>query len=159
MRPLLVFTALLSLAGCSSWQPDAEDIEPVPAERVLAYQQPLENGGEVVVTRDFGLRGGGCYIAVLIDRQLAARIHVGEVVRFQVPAGARIVSIGTDPLDDTLCGSSACAARSWRRCRRARHWSIASSVTTASASTSFRSSRSPQGYLITLRAVSRYSLP
>ncbi len=104
MRPLLVFTALLSLAGCSSWQPDAEDIEPVPAERVLAYQQPLENGGEVVVTRDFGLRGGGCYIAVLIDRQLAARIHVGEVVRIQVPAGARIVSIGTDPLDDTLCG-------------------------------------------------------
>ncbi len=104
MRPLLVFTALLLLAGCSSWQPDAEDIEPVPAERVLAYQQPLENGGEVVVTRDFGLRGGGCYIAVLIDRQLAARIHVGEVVRFQVPAGARIVSIGTDPLDDTLCG-------------------------------------------------------
>lgn len=104
MRPLLVFTALLSLAGCSSWQPDAEDIEPVPAERVLAYQQPLENAGEVVVTRDFGLRGGGCYIAVLIDRQLAARIHVGEVVRFQVPAGARIVSIGTDPLDDTLCG-------------------------------------------------------
>ncbi len=104
MRPLLVFTALLSLAGCSSWQPDAEDIEPVPAERVLAYQQPLENGGEVVVTRDFGLRGGGCYIAVLIDRQLAARIHVGEVVRFQVPAGARIVSIGTDPLDGTLCG-------------------------------------------------------
>src|SRR3546814_6612362 len=57
-----------------------------------------------MVTRDFGLRGGGCYIAVLIDRELAARIHVGEVVRFQVPAGARIVSIGTDPLDDTLCG-------------------------------------------------------
>ncbi|WP_278464003.1 3-isopropylmalate dehydratase [Stutzerimonas kunmingensis] len=104
MRLTLAFTALLSLAGCSSWQPDAEDIEPVPAERVLAYQQPLENAGEVVVTRDFGLRGGGCYIAVLIDRELAARIHVGEVVRFQVPAGARIVSIGTDLLDDTLCG-------------------------------------------------------
>ena len=73
MRPLLVFTALLSLAGCSSWQPDAEDIEPVPAERVLAYQQPLENGGEVVVTRDFGLRGGGC-IAVL-DRSPAGGTH------------------------------------------------------------------------------------
>lgn len=104
MRLTLAFTALLSLAGCSSWQPDAEDIEPVPAERVLAYQQPVKNAGEVVVTRDFGLRGGGCYIAVMIDRELAARIHVGEVVRFQVPAGARIVSIGTDPLDDTLCG-------------------------------------------------------
>ena len=157
MRPLLVFTALLSLAGCSSWQPDAEDIEPVPAERVLAYQQPLENGGEVVVTRDFGLRGGGCYIAVLIDRQLAARIHVGEVVRFQVPAGARIVSIGTDPLDDTLCGKL--SLRREKLAQVGRHWSIASSATTASASTSFRSRRSSQGYLITLRAVSRYSLP
>ena len=104
MRPILASVALISLVGCSSWQPDADDVIPVPAERVVAYQQPLENAGEVVVTRDFGLRGGGCYIAVLIDRQLAARIHVGEVVRFQVPAGARIVSIGTDPLDDTLCG-------------------------------------------------------
>jgi len=104
MRPILALAAVLSLAGCSSWQPDAEDVVPVPAERVLAYQQALANAGEVVVTRDYGLRGGGCYIAVLIDRELAARIHVGELVRFQVPAGARIVSIGTDPLDDTLCG-------------------------------------------------------
>ncbi|MBE7376622.1 3-isopropylmalate dehydratase [Pseudomonas lopnurensis] len=104
MRSILALASLLSLTACSSWQPDPEDITPVPEERLLAYQQPLENAGEVVVTRDFGLRGGGCYIAVLIDRELAARIHVGEVVRFQVPAGARIVSIETDPLDDTLCG-------------------------------------------------------
>ncbi|EXF44027.1 3-isopropylmalate dehydratase large subunit [Pseudomonas sp. BAY1663] len=104
MRLILALTSLLSLAACSSWQPDPEDIEAVPAERLLAYQQPLENAGEVVVTRDFGWRGGGCYIAVLIDRELAARIHVGEEARFQVPAGARIVSIETDRMDDTLCG-------------------------------------------------------
>ncbi|EIK51461.1 3-isopropylmalate dehydratase large subunit [Stutzerimonas stutzeri TS44] len=104
MRVLLLLSSLLALASCSSWQADPDELRPVPAERVLAYQQPLENAGEVRVTRDYGLRGGGCYIAVLIDRQLAARIHVGEVVRFQVPAGARIVSIGTDPLDDSLCG-------------------------------------------------------
>lgn len=104
MRLIVALTSLLSLTACSSWQPDPEDIKPIPEDRVLAYQQPLENAGEVVVTRDFGLRGGGCYIAVLIDRELAARIHVGEVVRFQVPSGARIVSISTDPLDDTLCG-------------------------------------------------------
>ncbi|MBE7926948.1 3-isopropylmalate dehydratase [Pseudomonas saudiphocaensis] len=103
MRLIVALTAVLSLTACSSWQPDPDEIKPIPAERVLAYQEPLENAGEVVVTRDFGLRGGGCYIAVMIDRELAARIHVGEVVRFQVPSGARIVSIGVDPLDDTLC--------------------------------------------------------
>ena len=104
MRPLLVFTALLSLAGCSSWQPDAETssrCRPSGCWPISSRWKTAASG----VTRDFGLRGGGCYIAVLIDRQLAARIHVGEVVRFQVPAGARIVSIGTDPLDDTLCGA------------------------------------------------------
>ncbi|HCJ30801.1 MAG TPA: 3-isopropylmalate dehydratase, partial [Pseudomonas sp.] len=37
-------------------------------------------------------------------RKLAARIHVGEQVRLQVPAGMRIVSIESDPEDDTLCG-------------------------------------------------------
>jgi len=104
MRLLIALTSLLSLTACSSWQPDAEDIVPVPADRVLAYQQPVEHSGVVVVTRDFGWRGGGCYIALMIDRELAARVHVGEVVRLQVPAGQRIVSIGTDPLDDTLCG-------------------------------------------------------
>lgn len=104
MRLIVALTAVLSLSACSSWQPDPEEISPVPPERALAYQEPLENAGEVVVTRDFGLRGGGCYIGVMIDRELAARLHVGEVVRFQVPSGARVVSIGVDPLDDTLCG-------------------------------------------------------
>jgi len=104
MRLFIALTAALSLTACSSWQPDPEDIRPVPPERLVAYQAPVENGGEVVVTRDYGMRGGGCYIAVMIDRELAARIHVGEEARFQVPSGPRIVSIGVDPLDNTLCG-------------------------------------------------------
>lgn len=104
MRLILALASLLSLTACSSWQADPEDVVPVPADRVLTYQVPVENSGEVVVTRDFAWRGGGCYIGLMIDRELAARVHVGEVVRLQVPAGQRIVSIGTDPLDDTLCG-------------------------------------------------------
>ncbi|MBC7200002.1 3-isopropylmalate dehydratase [Stutzerimonas balearica] len=103
MRLSVLFLILLATAGCSSWAPEPEDISAVPAERLLAYQQAQEGAGEIVVTRDFGLRGGGCYIAVLIDRELAARIHVGERARFQVPAGRHVVGIGTDPLDDTLC--------------------------------------------------------
>ncbi len=104
MRLLVALFPLLALAGCSSWQADPEDIKPVPEERLRGFQSPVPNGGELVVTRDFGMRGGGCYVAVMVDRKLAARIHVGEQVRLQVPAGMRIVSIESDPEDETLCG-------------------------------------------------------
>ena len=99
MRLIFALIPVLALAGCSSWQADPEDITPVPEERLRAYQAPVANGGELVVTRDFGIRGGGCYVAVMVDRKLAARIHVGERVRLQVPAGMRIVSIESDPED------------------------------------------------------------
>lgn len=104
MRMFLALIPLLALGGCSSWQAAPEDIKPVPEDRLRGYQMPVPNGGDVVVTRDFGVRGGGCYVAVMVDRKLAARIHVGEQVRLHVPAGMRIVSIESDPEDDTLCG-------------------------------------------------------
>lgn len=103
MRLILAALPLL-LVGCSSWKPDAEYIRPIPADRLLGYQQAQEWGGQIQVTRDFGGMGSGCYVAVLVDRQLAARIGVGEQVSFQVPVGTRVLGIGIDPLDDTLCG-------------------------------------------------------
>ncbi|WP_298183021.1 3-isopropylmalate dehydratase [uncultured Pseudomonas sp.] len=104
MRLIGAVLPLLLLAGCSSWKPAPEDIKPVPAERLLGYQQPLGQGGQLLVNRDVGGMGGGCYVAVLVDRKVAARIGVGEQVRFQVPAGTRVLSIGIDKMDDTLCG-------------------------------------------------------
>jgi hypothetical protein len=43
-------------------------------------------------------------VAVLVDRQVAARIGMGEQARFHVPPGNRVVGIGIDEADDTLCG-------------------------------------------------------
>jgi len=103
MRLILAALPLL-LVGCSSWKPASEYIRSVPAERLLGYQQTQDWGGRIDVTRDFGGMGSGCYIAVLVDRQLAARIGVGEQASFQVPLGTRVLGIGIDPLDDTLCG-------------------------------------------------------
>ncbi len=104
MRSICAVLPLLALAGCSSFQADPENVRAVPAERLLAYQQPLAGGGQIVVNRDLGMLGGGCYVAVLVDRQVAARIGIGESARFQVPAGNRVVGIGIDEQDDTLCG-------------------------------------------------------
>ncbi|WP_421684126.1 3-isopropylmalate dehydratase [Stutzerimonas urumqiensis] len=99
-----VLLPVLLLAGCSSWAPDPDEITPVPPDRVMAFQAPVTGGGEVVVTRHFAILGGGCFVEVRVDRQLGARIHVGERVRFQLPPGQHIVGIATDEADETLCG-------------------------------------------------------
>ncbi|MDH4581280.1 3-isopropylmalate dehydratase [Pseudomonas sp. BN415] len=103
MRLTCVAVSLLLLAGCSSYRTDPTQITHVPADRLLAFQEPVEGGGQIVVNRDMGGLGSGCYIAVHVDRQLAARIGIGEVASFQVPPGDRIVGIGIDETDDTLC--------------------------------------------------------
>ncbi|MHA6494016.1 3-isopropylmalate dehydratase [Pseudomonas borbori] len=104
MRLIYAVLPLLLLAGCSSFRAAPEDIKPVPSDRLLAYQEPGANTGQLVVNRDLGMMGGGCYVAILVDRKVAARIAMGEVASFQVPAGTRVLGIGVDKQDDTLCG-------------------------------------------------------
>jgi len=103
MRWIYAALPLLALAGCSSYSAAPDRVTQIPADRLLAYQEPVEGGGQIVVNRDIGMLGGGCYLAFSIDRQVAARIGIGETASFQVPAGARIVGIGVDEKDDTLC--------------------------------------------------------
>jgi hypothetical protein len=102
MRLICTAVSLLLISGCSSFRADHPD--PVPKERLLKFQEAVVGGSTLVVRRDIGMLGGGCYVAVTIDRTVAARIGIGEVATFQVPAGERIVGIATDTADDTLCG-------------------------------------------------------
>nr|WP_322940145.1 3-isopropylmalate dehydratase [Pseudomonas sp. s4] len=104
MRTILIALPLVLLAGCSSFRGNPEAIKPVPEDRLLAFQGAQENGAQIVVNRDFGMMGGGCYVAIEVDRKVAARIGVGEVATFQVPPGTRVVGITPDRMDDTLCG-------------------------------------------------------
>ncbi|MBH3338635.1 3-isopropylmalate dehydratase [Pseudomonas mendocina] len=104
MRSILIALPLVLLAGCSSFRGNPEDIKPVPDDRLLAFQEAQEKGAQIVVNRDFGMMGGGCYVAIEVDRKVAARIGVGEVATFQVRPGTRVVGITPDRMDDTLCG-------------------------------------------------------
>lgn len=104
MRLISAVLPLLLLAGCSSFRADPEYVKQVPADRLLAFQEARAGGGQIVVNRDLGLMGGGCYVAIEVDRQVAARIGMGEMATFQVPAGTRVVGITLDKQDDTLCG-------------------------------------------------------
>jgi hypothetical protein len=103
MRLIALVIPLLILAGCSSVGADRDKVKPVPADRLLAYQVPVDGSGEIVVNRDVGMIGGGCYVAISIDHTVAARIGIGEEAHFKVPAGTRILGVGLDEKDDTLC--------------------------------------------------------
>jgi len=92
MRSILIALPLVLLAGCSSFRGNPEDIKPVPEDRLLAFQEAQENGAQIVVNRDFGIMGGGCYVAIEVDRKVAARIGVGEVATFQVRPGTRVIT-------------------------------------------------------------------
>ncbi|MDF3931741.1 3-isopropylmalate dehydratase [Pseudomonas citronellolis] len=101
MRLFIASLSLLALAGCSSYQ--AKESDSVPAERLLGFQQDNGASAKVEVARDLGFLGGGCMIALQIDRQPAALIAVGESASFHLPPGQHIVGIGIDDKGPGLC--------------------------------------------------------
>lgn len=92
MKTLFAALSLLLLAGCvmPTKQPLDSAVMPVPPERLLAYQ----TGGDatIVVTRDIGMIGGGCYLGLLIDKTLAAKLDPGERASFSVSSGEHLVA-------------------------------------------------------------------
>ena len=103
MRVFWVMLVAVALSGCTSFRADTEHLKPVPAERLSAWQQTLATSSELVVDRDIGIMGGGCYVALMIDREPAALMAVGEVATFHLPPGEHIVGITTDKQGGTLC--------------------------------------------------------
>ncbi|WP_374979007.1 hypothetical protein PSGK_18840 [Pseudomonas solani] len=104
MRTISFLAAAALLAGCATSQPGDSPARAIPTDRQLAFSQKAPGSAELIVTRDQGwLAGGGCYVAVLIDGQLSARIDVGERAVFYVPAGRRIIGISGDPSGQGLC--------------------------------------------------------
>ncbi|MCU9949863.1 hypothetical protein [Pseudomonas sp. PDM13] len=103
MRTIIFLAAAALLAGCATSKPGAS-LSATPGDRLLAYGLKSADSAEIVVTRDEGwLAGGGCYVAVLIDGKLSARMDVGERAVFYVPAGRRIVGMSGDPSGQGLC--------------------------------------------------------
>ncbi|ELC7324200.1 hypothetical protein D7T48_21010 [Stenotrophomonas maltophilia] len=94
MKKIVVsLIACVVFAGCATRQISSEQAQPVPAERVFAFNGIGDSAsGQVIVTRDIGAVGGACPLALYIDGTLAAHLQRGESVSLSVPPGNRIVS-------------------------------------------------------------------
>jgi hypothetical protein len=91
------------LAGCATTALDPAQALPVPAERLL-LQDVAGADATLTVVRDAGFRGSGCFVALHVNRKLAARMGSGEIAHFKVPAGDVLLSVSRDPLGQALCG-------------------------------------------------------
>lgn len=81
----------------------AHQATPAPADRVLAFQEPVRGpAGTLRVTRAPAWLGE-CYAAVYINGRWAARLDEAESADFKVPAGAVRVEVAQDPQGRAGC--------------------------------------------------------
>jgi hypothetical protein len=75
----------------------------VPADRLLAYQERKPEYKTLLVTRDEGFMGGGCYIGLEIDGNLAGRFDPEETATFYIPSTKPEMRVIPDPFGKGLC--------------------------------------------------------
>ncbi|MGV8921277.1 MAG: hypothetical protein ACOH2R_26460 [Pseudomonas sp.] len=100
----LIFCLAIGLMGCATTPMPITEAEQAPAARLLSFQsKPDGQSGTLVITRDAGFLGAGCYYAVSINGTLAARLDVGEKSAFFLAPGEVLLRAGRDPQGNALC--------------------------------------------------------
>ena len=106
MKRVLVALFTSALAACATSPTERAEATAIPANRLLAFQKPIVGRQAVLlVTRDSGFMGGGCYKSLWINGTLAARVDVSETARFFVEPGEVLIKVGRDPLGSGLCAT------------------------------------------------------
>jgi hypothetical protein len=105
MRFLISTIGLALLAGCATSPVPLNEAEQAPTDRVSGYQSKIDNGGQIIVTRDSGFPGGGCYATVFINGEPVAQLNPKEKAYFNVPAGEWTVGAALE--GRALCGLNA----------------------------------------------------
>lgn len=109
MRKLLASFAIALLAGCSSTAVTADKATAISPERQFAFVQRSSDADAVlVVTRDSGILGSGCYMTFFVDGKPAAQFGSSETARFFLPAGTVVLGVSIE-------GSGLCALNPARR--------------------------------------------
>jgi len=103
---VVVAIGVLAFTGCATTPANPLQASAVPAERLLAFQTVGPGPGptaQIVVTRDKGFLGGGCYYSLYINSVLAARMDAAETASFVVPVGEVLLKSGRDRDGRGLC--------------------------------------------------------
>ena len=88
---------LVLLAGCSTSPTDPSEATAVPSERVLKFaEKPDGEYATLVLRRDRGFAGGGCYLAVSVDGDRVAMLEPREQAVLYLPPGDYVVGTAAE---------------------------------------------------------------
>lgn len=102
MKRILIALAALAIVGCATQAPKQSQIKTVPSDRAMAFQSPSDGDATIIVTRDVGFAGSGCFAGLYLDGALVAKLDTGERASLYVPSGRHV--IGTWNVGKALCG-------------------------------------------------------
>ncbi len=96
----LVLISSVLLTACQTQPVSVYDAPTAPQSRVFKYQQAAPS--TLVVIRDKGMLGSGCYASIFINGQIVAKLNPYEKASFQLDEGDWIVGASLDGAG--LCG-------------------------------------------------------
>lgn len=94
MKKILLLLVSLVISGCATEAVLPSQAKLAPAERLLKYQQPQKkNDATLIVVRDKGYLGSGCFTGVYLNNEKSAVLDPGEKAIFHLQAGEWSVAI------------------------------------------------------------------
>lgn len=78
MIRIIIALAVLALTGCATEVVPPSKAISAPSDRVFKYQQVFPDQATLVVVRDSGYIGGGCYATVFINGDRVAKLDPKE---------------------------------------------------------------------------------
>ncbi|MCT4701230.1 hypothetical protein MUA02_04270 [Enterobacteriaceae bacterium H20N1] len=94
MKKLLLALAIIGLSGCATEAVLPSQAKQAPSERLLKYQQTKTgSSATLIVVRDKGFLGGGCFTGVYFNNEKVAILDPGEKATFHLVPGEWSVAI------------------------------------------------------------------
>ena len=113
MKLLFISVVALCLAGCATEAVLPSQAKQAPKERLLKFQSPgVGEQAKLIVVRDKGFLGSGCFVGVYLNQEKAAILDPGEKAEFYLKPGewnvalmgeGRCASLTRYLLEETLC--------------------------------------------------------
>lgn len=93
MKKIAFVAAIVFLSGCATQAVLPNQAKLAPQERIFKYQSPLADGAKLIVVRDSGFLGGGCFFGVYVDGERTATLNPGDRVNLYLPAGEHNIAM------------------------------------------------------------------